>query len=116
MWAGRKLKWALLFVLKLAVFGYFAMLLWNCIIPEVFHVPYLDYLQTVGLLVLAHLFFHGGGCGCRGGHDWRRRMWRKRWEKKLAAMTPEERERVKDEWRRKCAWGGEEEGKEEASK
>jgi hypothetical protein len=64
-------------------------LLWNNLIPDLFHGPQVTYLQALGLVVLAKLLvgFHGrpGGFGGRGHHVWRERWWQN--------LSPEEREK-----------------------
>jgi hypothetical protein len=62
-----------------AVFGLAAMLLWNVLMPPIFALPQISYLQAVGLLVLARLLFGGiGGGGWRhhhhGGHGARDKL------------------------------------------
>ncbi len=48
------------------LFGYVVMLLWNAIVPAVFTgVHSINYLQAVGLVVLAKIFF--GALGNHGG-------------------------------------------------
>ena len=103
-------------VVTLAVlgFGYITMHLWNWIIPGLTGWGTLDFSHAIGLLILCKILFGGfrgrGRCGCgRGG--WRygkhgRGMWKKRWEEKMAKMTPEEREKVKAYWGN-CGWGDE---------
>lgn len=49
---------ALLFAL---VFGYFVMLLWNWLMPVVFGLPEITYLQAAGIIVLTRLLFGGLG-------------------------------------------------------
>jgi len=44
-----------------AVFGAAVMLLWNALMPQIFTLPQISYLQSVGLLVLARLLFGGIG-------------------------------------------------------
>ena len=83
---------AVLGLLSLAV-----MLLWNSLVPELFHGPPLQYWQALGLLLLSRILF--GGLRGRGWHGhWRQRMWRERWEN----MTPEERERLREHFQRRC--------------
>jgi len=69
-----KFKFAGLFM-KLAVcavFGLAAMLLWNELMPQLFALPQISYLQAVGLLILARLLFGGiGGGGWRHHHHGR---------------------------------------------
>jgi hypothetical protein len=41
------------------VLGIFVRLLWNGLMPELFGLPEISYLQAVGLLILSHLLFKG---------------------------------------------------------
>ena len=67
------------------------MVLWNALIPEIFHGPVLTYWQTMGLLVLSHVFFRGGHFG--GGHRWKQEMWQRKMKEKMEKMSPEEKEK-----------------------
>jgi len=51
-----------------AVFGAAVMLLWNALLPQIFALPRIGYLQAVGLLVLTRLLFGGIGGWGHGGH------------------------------------------------
>ncbi|HTL83351.1 MAG TPA: hypothetical protein VL651_16665 [Bacteroidia bacterium] len=94
--------------------GWVTMHLWNWIVPGLTGWGKLDYWHAIGLLVLCKILFgsfrKGGGCwGGRCGHGgrwghYKHGAWKKRWEEKMAKMTPEERERVKAEMSR-CGWG-----------
>jgi Ca2+/H+ antiporter, TMEM165/GDT1 family len=87
---------AVLALLALAV-----MLLWNSLVPALFHGPPLEYWQALGLLLLSRILF--GGLRGRGWHGhWRQRMWRERWEN----MTPEERARMREHFQRRCGGRG----------
>jgi hypothetical protein len=93
-------------VIGVFVFGFVVTQLWNCLLPPLFHFPFITFWQGIGLLLLSKIFFggfhkKGGGCGCGGGNSWKS-AWRGRWEAKLASMTPEEREKIKADWRGKC--------------
>jgi hypothetical protein len=83
------------------VLGLFVMLLWNALIPDLFHGPVVSLEQALGLLLLSHILFRGWG---RWGGGWRHERWRKRLDEKLASMTPEEREKARSEWRYGCGW------------
>ncbi len=112
-WLWKVGKGILFLTVALVVFGWVVMALWNAIIPDVFKGPELTYWQAVGLLVLSHLLLRGWAPWRHGG-GWHRDRWRKRFEEKLAAMTPEEREKFKEEWKRRCGWyPGESEEKKE---
>ena len=50
-------------IVTLAVFGAVVMLLWNALMPRIFGLPELDYLQAAGLLILGRILFGGMGGG-----------------------------------------------------
>jgi hypothetical protein len=47
----------------LALFGWFVMLLWNWLMPEIFGLPTLDYWKAWGLLILCSILFRGVNFG-----------------------------------------------------
>jgi hypothetical protein len=102
-WFRRIGKGILFLVVGLFVFGLIVMTLWNAIIPDVFKGPVLGFWQAVGLLLLSHLLLRGWA-PWRYGNGWRRDRWRRRFEEKLASMTPEEREKFKEEWKSRCGY------------
>ncbi len=113
-WLQKIVKGIVFITIALSVFGFAVMALWNALVPEVFKGPVLTFWQAVGVLVLSHLLLRGWA-PWRYGNGWRRERWRRRFEEKLAAMTPEEREKFKEEWKRRCGWySSESEGKKEA--
>jgi len=67
-------------------------ILWNWLAPTLFGARTIGFWQALGLLVLTRILF-GGFHGRPGG-----RMHGKRWEQ----MTPEEREKIRQGWRRAC--------------
>lgn len=82
----------------IAVVSWAVMLLWNYVVPPLFHGAAIGYWQAFALLVLCRILF-GGVRGWRGGHGhWRRRMWRERWE----SLTPEERARLRERFMERC--------------
>lgn len=118
MKSWRMLKIAKIFVLVViaaVAFGFFVMLLWNALIPQIFNGPTLSFWQAVGLLVLSHILLRGSG-GWRHSGGWKHDRWKKKFEEKIAAMTPEERETFKEEWRRRCGYYPGEFDKKEESK
>ncbi len=83
------------FLTLLAVLGVLVMLLWNALLPELFNAPTLSYWQAVGMLLLSHLLLRGTPFyGMRARRIARRRRCL---DKRLAAMTSEERAAVNDE-------------------
>jgi hypothetical protein len=71
-----------------------AMLLWNALLPNIFHLPVITYWQTLGLLVLSRLLFGFGG-HFRPHHAYPFHNLREKW----VNMTPEEREKFRDQLR-----------------
>jgi hypothetical protein len=100
----RKVAMFLFFVpLALFAFGSIVMVLWNAILPDVVHVSRINFWQALGILVLSKILFGGFRGGWGGGP---RRHWKAEMEKKLSGMTPEEKEKFKQEWRSRCSgWG-----------
>ena len=98
-WMLKGLKFLVMALVALTLVSFVIMGLWNALIPELFHGPTLTYLQALGLLLLSHLLLRGWHPGHFG---WQRERWRRRFEEKLAAMTPEEREKFRQEWKGRC--------------
>ena len=96
-WFLRVLKFLPFVVLFLAVFTWVVMRLWNWLVPALFGWHVISFWQALGLLILCKILF-GGFRGGSGRHwSWRRRMM-ERWEQ----MTPEEREKFRQEMRGRC--------------
>ncbi len=86
----------LFIVVAAAALGWVVMMLWNAVVPVVFvGARVIDYWHAVGLLILSRILF--GGFRGRGRGGWRHRRWR-RWE----AMTPEEREQLRQSFAARC--------------
>lgn len=113
-WIYKIGKGILIAAVAAAVLGFAVMLLWNALIPDLFHGPVLTFWEAVGLLVLSHILFRGWGRHSFGRHN---SHWKKRFEEKLASMTPEQREQFKQEWKNRCGWypGMEEDGNKRSS-
>lgn len=94
-WTARVAGFIALAILGLFVFGGVVMLLWNALLPDLFHLPLIHFWQALGLLILAKILFGGfRGGGPRGAWSNRRQKWMN--------MTPEEREKFKQEWGSRC--------------
>lgn len=89
---ARCLKIGLLAVAGIGVVAWGVMLLWNCLLPDLFAgVSRIGYWQALGLLVLSRILFGG----LRGGGHGRWRKQRAHWE----SLTPEERQQFKGRFR-----------------
>jgi hypothetical protein len=88
-WVARIVKFILLAVLGVLLFGFIVMRLWNWLMPPLFGLHSITFVQALGLLILGKILF--GGFHRGGGHArWRSGM-RERW----ARMTPEQREKFR---------------------
>ncbi len=99
---NRRIKPGLLyipiFIGGLFLFNLAVMLLWNGILPAVLGVKAITFWQSLGILVLSKILFGGfGGRHWRGRSEWKQKM-KQRWD----TMTPEEKEKFKDEWKSRC--------------
>lgn len=82
----------------LAIKGGIFLLVWNALIPDLFHGPVIDFVQAVGLIVLAKLLFGfgGRGFGPRGfGHHGFGHHGRHHWKH----MSDEDREKLRAEFK-----------------
>jgi hypothetical protein len=102
-WLAKIAKVLGILVLATIALGFIVMALWNALVPDLFHGPFLSFGQAVALLLLSHILLRGWG-RWRYSNGWKRGRWKHRFEEKLAAMSPEEQEKFKEEWRRRCGW------------
>ena len=86
----------LLAIIGVFAFGSIVMLLWNALMPVIFHLPVITFWQALGLLVLTKILFSG----FRGGGP--KGRWKEKLNERWTNMTPEEREKIKQEWGRHC--------------
>jgi hypothetical protein len=91
-------KMVLFVILAVLLAGAAVMYLWNMLVPALFNGPSISFIQAVGLLILSKLLFKGfnfrKGGHCSHGHGY--------WKEKLDKMDPEERDRLKALWKRRC--------------
>jgi len=91
----RILKVVIFGVLAVGVFGALIMLLWNWLMPTLFGLHQITFWQALGLFLLSRLLVGG----FKGGQPHGSRRWRRRMMERWARMTPEEREKFRDEMR-----------------
>jgi hypothetical protein len=87
----------------LALISFVLMQLWNNLLPGILHVPTITYWQAMGIFILCKILFGFGPKG-GGGAPWMRR--KRMMEDRLSGMSPEERERFKEQMKSRCGtWG-----------
>ncbi len=85
---ARGVKFAVFGLVAITVFGFVVKGLWNWLVPPLFGLHALTFLQALGLLALSWILFGG----FRGGPGrYRPRPFGERWEE----MTPEQREKFR---------------------
>ena len=105
-WIFRGLGIFALFVAAFFLFGFVTMYLWNEIMPYLFHLPTIDFRMAIGLVILSKILFGGIRMRGSGGGGWgQKKFWKAKWE----SMTPEEREKFKNDFAVRCKhkWGKE---------
>ncbi|MBA3648890.1 MAG: hypothetical protein H0W62_10145 [Chitinophagales bacterium] len=111
-WIQKAIKMVALFLLTGTLMSFLLMTLWNWLMPAIFNLGMINFWQALGVLVLTKLLFgfgrggwihagkyYGGSNGKEKGGYWKQKM-----EEKLKNMTPEEREKFRTEWRKRCGW------------
>lgn len=105
-WAGKIAGIIACVAVVAALVGWVVMLLWNNVLAQAVNVSQINFWQALGLLLLSKILFSGfgrkkWGHGGRWGRDWKQK-----WEEKMQHMSPEEREKIKQEWSNRCRmWG-----------
>jgi hypothetical protein len=98
-WIKKGLMFLVIFIAAVTAFGFAVMGLWNVLLPGILGVKAISFWQALGLLLLSKILFGGfGGRGrWRGGAAWKEKM-----KQRCENMTPEEKEKFKNEWRNRC--------------
>ena len=90
----RRILFVPMFLAAFVGFGVITMVLWNALLPMIFHLPLISFWQAIGLLVLSRLLF--GFNGPWGGrHHHHGEHLREKWEN----MNPQEREEFRNRLR-----------------
>lgn len=100
-WIKRAFLIPIAVVAGVFILGTVVMYLWNSILPGVFGIGAITFWQAIGILALSKILFGG----CMGGHRVHKccghghgQKLKERW----MHLTPEEREKMKADWRCKC--------------
>jgi len=105
LWLLRGLRFFFFAALFVTAALFLTQYLWNWLVPELFHGPSIGLGQTFGLLLLSRMLF-GGFRGGRAG-DWarRRKAWQQRMAGRLEHLSPEEREKFRQQMQQRCGMG-----------
>ena len=87
------------------IFGSVVMLLWNNLLPALFGISTITFWQAIGLLILSKILF-GGFRGGHGHHSFHGHGPHGRW----MHLNPEEKEKMKSEWKERCGYSVQESG------
>jgi len=89
----------------LSLISFVVMQLWNALLPAILHVGVITFWQAMGIFILCKILFGfgkgGRGFGRGGGAPWMRH----KMEERFKNMTPEEREKFKQQWSDRCGFG-----------
>ena len=94
---NRKPLFILIPVALFFAIGGVTMLLWNYVIPSVFGLHEITYLQALGLFLLSKILFGG----FRSGNNFSP-FGNSRFKEKMMHMTEEERLLFKEAWKSRC--------------
>jgi hypothetical protein len=86
------------------LFTFIVMSLWNGILPDVLGVKTISFWQALGILVLSKILFSGFGGFSQKREHFRNRF-RQRMLEKWEKMTPEEKQKFREEWKNRCRPG-----------
>jgi membrane protease YdiL (CAAX protease family) len=81
-----KFKWIvrgiILGIVFIALFSFILMLIWNSVMPQIFALKQLTYLQAAGLLILSKILFFGAGRRSSSSLHDKREFFRNKFEEK----------------------------------
>ncbi len=90
-------KIGVLVVVGIAALGWVVMALWNWLLPDLFGIKAIGYVQAMGVLLLSKILFGGFRGHCGGHAKWHQHRWEN--------MTPEDREKFQSGMRGCCGSG-----------
>jgi hypothetical protein len=99
-WMKKVAGFIVLAIIGVVVFSTIVMLLWNALLPSLFHFPIITFPQALGLLILSKILFGG----FRGGGP--KDRWKGRMKERWMNMQPEEKEKFMQVWSKRCGGRG----------
>jgi hypothetical protein len=103
-WFGKAVMILVFCTAFIMLFSFIVMSLWNGILIDVLGVKQITFWQALGILVLSKILFSGFG-GFHHKKEQFRNRFRQKMLDKFEKMTPEEKQRFKDEWKTRCKGG-----------
>ena len=79
----------------IAIISLVVLLLWNWLIPAIFNLPEINYLQALGILILSKILFLGIGRHNHQDHWKDREYWKKRFEENQDTVSEKPNENIK---------------------
>ena len=89
--AWKVITFVAMVIVPVVVFGFVTMHLWNWLMPPIFGLGAITFVQALGLMILGKILFGGFHRHSGGRRELRKRYMNERWEQ----MNPEERERFR---------------------
>jgi hypothetical protein len=100
-WAKKIMLFIACGVALAGILGWIVMLLWNTVLTKAVTVNPINFWQALGLFALSKILFGGFQKKWTSHNKWTPEM-----KEKWNSMSPEEKEKFKQEWRNKCkTWG-----------
>ena len=105
-WFGKAVMILVFCTAFVMLFSFIVMSLWNGILADVLGVKLITFWQALGILVLSKILFSGFG-GFHHKREHIKNRFRQKMMDKWEKMTPEEKEKFKDQLKNRCkGWGG----------
>ncbi len=102
---AKVLKFCVFVVIAALAFGFVVQQMWNWLMPAIFGLRAITFVQALGLLLLSKILF-GGFHRRDGGGRGRGRYWDQQMKERWAGMSEEEREKFRAGMRGRGRWCG----------
>lgn len=100
-WRKRRFFMGFFFLFGFLAIGGVIMLLWNWLIPPIFHLTSITYWQAMGLFLLSRILF--GSFHFRGNTTHKRPPFMNpAFREKFMNMSDAERQAFKEQWKQRC--------------
>ncbi|WP_052732535.1 hypothetical protein [Hymenobacter terrenus] len=104
-WLLRGLRFFIFAALFVIAAIFTTQALWNWLMPELFHLPQIGLGQTLGLLILSRILLGSFRGGRPGGWARRRKAWQQRMAGRMEHLSPEAREKFRQQMKSRCNMG-----------